>query len=198
MALKPEVCMDYSSPVIEGKYIDLNFEGGIKVSGKIITGKRDLQGKVLLISFSDCNVTYKDEILFRPEWGVYDMAVGEKVVSVFAGPASDESFDDLHSVSKVKTKKIRYSNKERELHKLYKKVRNIRENKKSKFEDLEKIFFEIKSKYRNEWLILLEMYELTYNSKTDLSSELYENLVRLSKKAEYKELINNGLKLIKN
>ena len=126
------------------------------------------------------------------------MAVGEKVISVFAGPASDESFDDLHSVSKVKTKKIRYSNKERELHKLYKKVRDIRENKKPKFEDLEKIFFEIKSKYRNEWLILLEMYELTYNSKTDLSSELYENLVRLSKKTEYKELINNGLKLIKN
>ena len=194
--MSPKDLVEYG--IVEGKHIDLNFEGGIKVSGKIITGKRDLQGKVLLISFSDCNVTYKDEILFMPEWGVYDMAVGEKVVSVFAGPASDESFDDLHSVSKVKTKKIRYSNKERELHKLYKKVRDIRENKKPKFEDLEKIFFEIKSKYRNEWLILLEMYELTYNSKTDLSSELYENLVTLSKKTEYKELINNGLKLIKN
>ena len=194
--MSPKDLVEYG--IVEGRHIDLKFEGGIKVSGKIITGKRDLQGKVLLISFSDCNVTYKNEILFRPEWGVYDMAVGEKIVSVFAGPASDESFDDLHSVSKVKTKKIRYSNKERELHKLYKKVRNIRENKKSKFEDLEKIFFEIKSKYKNEWLILLEMYELTYNSKTDLSSELYENLVRLSKKAEYKELINNGLKLIKN
>ena len=84
------------------------------------------------------------------------------------------------------------------MHKLYKKVRDIRENKKPKFEDLEKIFLEIKSKYRNEWLILLEMYELTYNSKTDLNSELYENLVRLSKKTEYKELINNGLKLFKN
>ena len=77
--------------IIEGKSIDLNFEGGVLVSGKIITGKRDVQGKIQLMSFSDCTVTYKEEILFKPEWGIYDMAVGKEVVSVFAGPADDLS-----------------------------------------------------------------------------------------------------------
>ena len=33
--------------IIEGKVTTLNFESGIKVKGKIITGKRDLQGKII-------------------------------------------------------------------------------------------------------------------------------------------------------
>ena len=183
--------------IVEGKHIELNFEGGVKVSGKIITGKRDLQGKILLISFNECTVTYNKQILFKPEWGIYDMAVGEKIVSVYAGPASDESFDDLHTVSKVKTKKIKYSKKEKELFKLYEKVRSFRENKKTNFKLLANVYSEIQSKYKNEWLILLEIYEIIYDSKCNFKDELYDYLIKLSKKDKYSDLINNALKLIK-
>ena len=183
--------------IVEGEHVELNFEGGIKVSGKIITGKRDLQGKILLISFNDCTVTYNKEILFKPEWGIYDMAVGEGIVSVYAGPASDESFDDLHTVSKVKTKKIKYSIKEKELFKLYKKVRKIRENKKTNFKLLANVYLEVKSKYKNEWLILLEIYEIIHDSKCSFKDELYDYLIKISKKDKYSDLINNALKLIK-
>jgi len=183
--------------IVEGEYVELNFEGGIKVSGKIITGKRDLQGKILLISFNDCTVTYNKEILFKPEWGIYDMAVGEGIVSVYAGPASDESFDDLHTVSKVKTKKIKYSIKEKELFKLYKEVRKIRENKKTNFKLLANVYLEVKSKYKNEWLILIEIYEIIHDSKCSFKDELYDYLIKISKKDKYSDLINNALKLIK-
>ncbi|MED5354778.1 MAG: aromatic amino acid hydroxylase [Bacteroidota bacterium] len=183
--------------IVEGKHIELNFEGGVKVSGKIITGKRDLQGKILLISFNECTVTYNKQILFKPEWGIYDMAVGEKIVSVYAGPASDESFDDLHTVSKVKTKKIKYSKKEKELFKLYEKVRSFRENKKTNFKLLANVYSEIQSKYKNEWLILFEIYEIIYDSKCNFKDELYDYLIKLSKKDKYSDLINNALKLIK-
>ena len=183
--------------IVEKKHIELNFEGGVKVSGKIITGKRDLQGKILLISFNECTVTYNKQILFKPEWGIYDMAVGEKIVSVYAGPASDESFDDLHTVSKVKTKKIKYSKKEKELFKLYKKVRSFRENKKTNFKLLANVYSQIQSKYKNEWLILFEIYEIIYDSKCNFKDELYNYLIKLSKKDKYSDLINNALKLIK-
>tara|TARA_X000000368_G_scaffold328652_1_gene265712 strand:+ start:882 stop:2633 length:1752 start_codon:yes stop_codon:yes gene_type:complete len=183
--------------IVEKKHIELNFEGGVKLSGKIITGKRDLQGKILLISFNECTVTYNKQILFKPEWGIYDMAVGEKIVSVYAGPASDESFDDLHTVSKVKTKKIKYSKKEKELFKLYKKVRSFRENKKTNFKLLANVYSEIQSKYKNEWLILFEIYEIIYDSKCNFKDELYNYLIKLSKKDKYSDLINNALKLIK-
>ena len=183
--------------IVEGKHIELNFEGGVRVVGKIITGKRDLQGKILLISFDNCKVTYNKEILFKAEWGVYDMAVGENIRSVYAGPASDESFDDLYNVSKVKTKKINYSLKEKELFKLYKKVRKIRENKKTNFKLLANVFSEVKSKYKDEWLILIEIYEIIHNLKCNFKEELYDYLIQMSKEDNYSGLINNGLKLIK-
>ena len=37
---------------------------------------------------------------FDPSWGVYDMAVGEKVISVFSGPADIIAFDDEPYVAK--------------------------------------------------------------------------------------------------
>ena len=43
--------------IYEGKKIALEFEGGVKVVGEVITGTRDLQGKILLISFNNCSVT---------------------------------------------------------------------------------------------------------------------------------------------
>ena len=60
--------------IVEGKFVELRFEGGVCVKGKIITGKRDIQGKIQLISFSNCTVNYNSEILFNPDWGTYDMA----------------------------------------------------------------------------------------------------------------------------
>ena len=72
--------------IIEGKSTSLNFVGGIKVEGEIITGKRDLQGKIILISLKNCLVTHNETVLFDPSWGVYDMAIGNHIASAFAGP----------------------------------------------------------------------------------------------------------------
>jgi phenylalanine-4-hydroxylase len=79
--------------IYEAENVTLEFEGDITVSGKIITGSRNLQGAIILICFENCTVTHKDTILFKPEWGKYDMAVGKKVVSAFSGPADCKSFD---------------------------------------------------------------------------------------------------------
>lgn len=58
--------------IYEGERVTLEFEGGIKVVGDIITGTRNLQGKIILISFKNCTVSYGETILFKPEWGIYD------------------------------------------------------------------------------------------------------------------------------
>src|SRR5690606_24722891 len=79
--------------IYEGEEVSLEFEGGVKVEGKIITGTRNLSGKIILITLGNCRVSHKGEILFRPEWGAYHMAVGKKVTSAFNGPADLGSFD---------------------------------------------------------------------------------------------------------
>ena len=69
----------------EGERVGLEFEGGISVEGDIITGTRNLQGKILLITFENCLVKHLDQVLFEPERGLYHMAVGQHIVSAFNG-----------------------------------------------------------------------------------------------------------------
>ena len=183
--------------IIEGKKVILNFEGGIKVEGEIITGKRDLQGKIILISFKDCRVTYLEKVLFDPSWGVYDMAVGENITSAFAGPASTDSFSDIYSISDKKTNKIIYSKADQEIHKLYKSLRVFRENKTFDSKVCTDLFKEIREKCPDEWLILLELYEVVYFNDITLAKEVHLELVRLKRNKNLKQLICDGLDLIK-
>ena len=182
--------------ICEGKNTSLLFEGGVKVVGEIITGIRDLQGKIILISFKNCTVTYKDQILFQPAWGVYDMAVGKEIVSAFAGPASTESFEDVFKISENKTHKISYSEDELSLHQLYEKVRNLRENQQIELQELTAIYKELKQKYQNEWLLLLEMYELLFETDSALKETIYQDLVVLKNQKKYSKLVADGLRLI--
>jgi phenylalanine-4-hydroxylase len=183
--------------IIEGKVTTLNFESGIKVKGKIITGKRDLQGKIILISFENCLVTFLNEILFEPCSGIYHMAVGKSIKSAFAGPASPVSFNDVYSISDKKTSKIVYSKSEQYLHALYDKVRALRTNKSSNQELMSKIFDEIQTKYPNEWLILLELFELTHISNIELGDKIHTQLAKLKENKDLEQLICDGLELIK-
>ena len=46
----------------------------------------------MLLTFSDCEVKHDNAIFFQREWGVYDLAIGKSVKSVFGGPADREAF----------------------------------------------------------------------------------------------------------
>ena len=126
--------------IYEGEFMTLEFESGIILKGKAVTGTRDLRGKILMITFDECTVTYYEEVLFKPEWGLYDMAVGKEVVSAYAGPADVESFLDIGKVSETKTHKITYSESEKILYGLYSKVRKIREENSISEAEVEEIF----------------------------------------------------------
>tara|TARA_B110000259_G_scaffold26920_1_gene28104 strand:- start:2656 stop:4458 length:1803 start_codon:yes stop_codon:yes gene_type:complete len=182
--------------IIEGKTTCLNFEGGIKVEGEIITGKRDLQGKIILISFNNCLVTHNETVLFDPSWGVYDMAIGNHITSAFAGPADPSSFEDIYSISKQKTSKIIYSDSEKRLHELYKIVKSCRINNEDDLQVLNSVYKELIKKYPSEWLLLLELYELVYNKDLSLMNEIHEQLLKLKHNKQFTKLIIDGLDLI--
>ena len=183
--------------IIEGEYVELKFEGGILVRGVIITGKRDIKGKIQLISFKDCSVKYKDEILFEPDWGIYDMAVGKDVVSVFAGPADDDSFLDNYKLPTSTSEQIVYDDKSLHLHKLYAEVKEIRQSGGNiELQKISGIYNQIISNYHDEWLILLEIYEVLYETKYELRDSVKKSLLDLKKNNKFTDLIENGLKLI--
>jgi len=182
--------------IYEGKKTILIFEGNVKVEGEVITGKRDLKGKILLISFKNCTVTHNDTILFQPEWGIYDMAVGKEIISAHAGPASVNSFKDLGEVSATKTHKISYSEEEIKLHKMYQEIAEMRKSGDVDFLKLDLIFEKLKANFSSDWLLPLEMYELIYQSDTEIESQILDYLMRLKIIKKHEQLIANGIRLI--
>ncbi|CCG54121.1 Phenylalanine 4-monooxygenase [Flavobacterium indicum GPTSA100-9 = DSM 17447] len=183
--------------IYEGEQVTLEFEGGIKVSGEIITGTRNIQGKILLIKFKNCTVTHEDTILFQPEWGIYDMAVGKDVISAFSGPADVNSFDMINHVPSSQTIKQKKSIEREELEHLYKNVRNIRENKAAEI-TLKEAFGAVSSNHPNDWLLSVEILEIAHKeNNSDLVEKVQNHLEKLKiKRPEVAHLINNGIELI--
>ena len=183
--------------IYEGEFMTLEFETGVTIKGKAVTGTRDLRGKILMITFDECTVTYNDEILFQPEWGLYDMAVGKSVISAYSGPADVNSFLDLGKVSDTKTHKIQYSSKEQELYKYYQKVRDLRNSNKATEGEIEIIINKIKSDFPNDWLLPLELYELSLKEEFKIQKNILDYLIELQNNEDYRKLIKNGLDLLR-
>jgi phenylalanine-4-hydroxylase len=183
--------------VYEGETATLEFEGDIKVIGEIITGKRNLHGEIILISFKNCTVTHGETILFKPEWGNYDMAVGKKLVSAFSGPADVSSFDLILHVPSSKTIKAKQSAERDDLEVLYQTVRSIRESNDTTT-SLEPIFTKLQEKHPNDWLLSIELIELlNIRNENDLMQEVISHLENLKEqRPEIEKLISNGLELI--
>jgi phenylalanine-4-hydroxylase len=183
--------------IYEGEQVTLEFEGNIIVKGEIITGSRNLQGEILLIKFKNCTVTHNDKVLFQPEWGIYDMALGKKVISAFSGPADVNSFDMINHVPSSQTIKQKKSTERAELEKLYANVRTIRE-KKSAAITLKEAFAAVTSGHPNDWLLSVEIAELAQKEEnSDLVNKVLNHLENVkTNRPEIAHLITNGLVLI--
>ncbi len=187
----------------DGKPIFFEFESGITVEGLNVTGMRNLKGELMLIQFTECTVKYKDEVLFLPGMGDFDMAVGKEVVSVFAGAADFNSFPITGGPSKSKTIRPQLSTKEKELNALYKQVREIRQERNAsalssgQMEELTKILNELKQSHSSDWLLPLEIYELIYATPNSLADEVLSHLMGLKeRRPKVAHLIMGGLNIL--
>ncbi|HEX8577276.1 MAG TPA: aromatic amino acid hydroxylase [Flavobacterium sp.] len=182
--------------IYESENVILEFEGDITVQGEIITGSRNLQGEIIIISFKNCTVKHGDTLLFQPEWGIYDMAVGKKVVSAFSGPADVNSFDLVTHVPASKTIKAKKTEERTELEHLYKSVRQIREGYHN--ESLRNIFQTLKLHHTKDWLLPVEIAEILKDkNETELMQEVLLYLEKLKEnRPQIAHLITGGLGLI--
>jgi phenylalanine-4-hydroxylase len=178
----------------------LNFESGITVSGTvkhILT----IDNKNLVITFTDCTVKEKKgEILFDPLWGVYDMAVGETITSVFCGAADKDAYEEIVYKSNNNTHHVQYDVRTRELHQLYQQVRNRRHTG-GDFGFLGNVWLRLQKNHHDDWLCALEILEILDHEEVEqkLASEIrvfLEN--KAQKQPELQKLISDGFYLIKH
>lgn len=178
------------------------FESGIVIEG-FLKKRLEKDGKNLVLTFDQCTMHWGDKVLFQPDWGTFDLACGNEVVSVFGGPADRAKY--YRAVGGFKQQQgIQKSNltaSNSEVEPLYKKLRQIRERlwgqevikpgkahprllKKIKMsadmkhkiaKDLGTLVELLNTKFQSEWLLHLELLEM--NAALGLKAP-WENQVR--------------------
>ncbi len=180
--------------IYERRQVKLEFEGHITVEGRVITGIRNLQGKILLIRFDQCLVEHKDKVLFSPDEGIYDMAVGKEIISGYAGPADLNSFDLItHVVTEQAPTRVP-DQSQRKLEDCYLKVQALRSGN-GDASDLAALVTEVLDYFPDQWLLILELYEvcLQYHALQN-AGNLKDHLKALSESSpNIAHLITEGL-----
>jgi len=190
----------------EGQKAKLEFESGITVEGKLekilraddVGSARRADPTPVLISFSNCTAKYGDRILFDPDWGTYDMAVGERISSVFNGAADKDAYNQVALIPKERMIKVPSDAKRKKLENLYAQVRKIRESK-TGYERLGEIWETQQAEHPSDWLLSMEIFEIL--DTTDQQSQLKAKIEKFlnQKKATTKDLstlIGWGFRLV--
>ncbi len=187
-----------SAGIIVDNAVKLAFENGILVEGKLVS-QTFMEDKLVLLSFADCKVTDKEgQIFFEPAWGMFDMAIGDTIVSVFNGSADKNALENQLYVSEQPTHQPNYTAKDLQYQSLFKQIRTYREQGKSD-ESLNEIWQGIQNEFETDWLGAMELLELadTMPTQQALAKELRAYLNAQSEKyMAYSKLIRDGLKII--
>lgn len=177
---------------------DLQFENGIKVSGRI-TALNFHNEKIEQIHLTEALVlTSEGRILHDAEDGILHLIVGSGVQSVFCGSADKRLFNDGLHLSGQKTRRIEYAEKDKRYHKIFKEIRELREGQPNEGH-LEKLLVHLETEFPDDWLATLEIAELAEARAT--TSELYAHArgILESKKVSHPQndkLISDGLSII--
>ncbi len=182
--------------IYEGERVRLEFEGDLYVEGDVVTGTRNLQGKILLITLDNCLVRHKDARLFSPEQGLYHLAVGESIVSAFNGPADLASFDRVTHTPSSQTIHVEKDAERLHLEQLYGQIREFREGKNTTI-SRNKVLKELQARYPEDWLLSVELYELASAAKdSDFAREIADHLEAVKQqRPEVGHLIDGGIAL---
>jgi len=183
----------------KNKYIELHFLGGIKLKGKIIKLYKK-KSKLILLSLENCLIKKKNEILFMPDWGQFDLICGDNIVSVYNGPADRNNY--YKSINEnIEEKFNRYNiiklNKKIKLEMYFEKIENFK-NQTNKKEKIKKLYENFKQNNLNDWLFKYQILEVLKDENDDWIIKIYKELEKKSlKNNDLGRAIRRGLKLIK-
>ena len=180
-----------------GQSINLEFESGIKLEGKVkkITRKKS---EIILIKISNCTIQFNKKYLYLPEFGNFDLICGEIINSVYGGVADKLNFDKIKVNSKYESFNKKYENcNNKKLNTFHRKANLLNKNYSS--EKSLKLFNDVIKYFPKEWLILYEILESSSkNSDKKISNKITKKLNEFIKHNNSEsKVIKRGLKLIK-
>jgi phenylalanine-4-hydroxylase len=189
---------------LPGKKAKLEFKSGVSLEGVWVNSVQR-SGKPVILTFKDCTVKKGDQVLFRPEWGTYDLVCGETVTSVFGGAADRKAYLAATGGYGEPTgqQKTNLTPENRELNQLYARVRSHREAgtyTSESVNQLDKVSQILEQKYPKEWLLRYELLEisLTHRLNRPWEKKFQNQLEEIRDQSpELAETIQRGLDLLK-
>jgi phenylalanine-4-hydroxylase len=189
---------------LKGKKGRLEFESGIVLEG-FLEAELRRDGKLLVLTLGDCSMRLGDEVLYRPEWGSFDLACGETVTSVFGGPADRGSYVRAVGQDKApkKMQKCNLTDENRALNELYARVRELRDtgkDGKALLDGLTAIWNELGRIAADDWLLVLELVELDHDRALGAPwrRDAEERLKTIAAtRTDRRDMIQRGLELLR-
>ena len=190
----------------KNKLVELNFKGGIKLKGVLVKTLRQ-QNRLLVLTFKNCLIKdNKGGLLYHPSWGLFDLAVGGKVVSVFSGPGDLKTYQLKDDFKPSKVPKKTWTKKQKTTFSIYKNIAEIKSLPKLKKNtnslpnnQIQKIINKVKKQSYN-WLMILELLEAfkkrfnnnatKNNTGKKVGENLKQQILNLCTKAEKTKLQN--------
>ncbi len=153
--------------LISNQNVKLEFRSGFIVEGTL-KGYMRKGGKVIIMTFSTATVTKAGKIYYDPAWGPFDLAIGSTITSVFGGPADRLSYGTTDDFVASQVPKKNYSPERLRIHKFYADIRDFRENVSNRAStDLLQLIDRFKKECTREWLVGIELLELSYMMNID-------------------------------
>lgn len=180
----------------------MEFQSGVILEG-VLHNVLEKEGRALILTFENCTVRGGDEILYRPEWGPFDLACGDSVVSVFGGAGDRGAFikESHQRFPKARPQKSNRAGQNERLISLYEDVRRLRERgewNEGIAKDVERIAQSLRAEAPKDWLLRWEIVELLSgrHDLTQLATALIQELREIAKMTpELTTLIERGLEL---
>ena len=171
-----------------GSTVTMKFKGGIQLKGQLEKEYRQ-QRKLLILTFKNCLITdSENNLLYHPSWGIFDLAVGKKVISVFSGPADSFAYQlkDDFEPSKLSQKIV--TAKQKKSFALYNRAQKINSSQQLKQ------FLEKMKKQKEPWLLFLELLN-SVKEKAELKKQVLSHLGNIKNfKLQKKKVFNLGRK----
>ena len=191
--------------LVKGRHVDLTLTTGFRLKAELLDIVRS-QDKIVIMTFQNCTITREGTLYYDPSWGLFDWAIGETVTGVSGGPAHRELYGEHEIASTESTpgRSLPYTESEYELFSFYGDLRRLRDEKNASTakSELTKIASKVLSDYPQEWLLFLEITELSQKYlNLDIASQ--PHLAAIKKELEDKkgqpligEQIQHGLDLL--
>ncbi|MCB9025769.1 MAG: aromatic amino acid hydroxylase [Bdellovibrionaceae bacterium] len=165
--------------LVKGSMASFNYQSGVSVNGRVVDLLENHKN-LFVISLEETTVKLGDQVLFSPDWGTFDLAVGSEISSVFGGASDRISYGELEEDFNAKTIPTRnYSEQEKIKHKIYTELECLK--KSSNVQDsITKILIDHQDSLN--WLMLNEI--LSYAVSLKINSKFKESIINKLKDLE--------------